>query len=69
MKRLFSRKAIQLMVAYLIVIFGLVLISIAFFVPPMGTIDPTVLTAFGEILTFSGSLIGIDYHYRYRTQD
>jgi hypothetical protein len=24
------------------------------------------LIAFGEILTFSGSLIGIDYHYRYR---
>jgi hypothetical protein len=22
--------------------------------------------AFGEILTFSGSLIGIDYKYRYR---
>jgi len=57
------------MAAYLIVIFGLVLITVAFFVPPMGTIDPTVLTAFGEILTFSGSLIGIDYHYRYRTQD
>jgi len=69
MKQLLSRKAIQLMVAYLIVLFGLVLITIAFFVPPMGTIDPTVLTAFGEILTFSGSLIGIDYHYRYRTQD
>jgi uncharacterized membrane protein len=24
------------------------------------------LIAFGVILTFSGSLIGIDYHYRYK---
>jgi len=59
-------KRSQLCAAYLIVLFGLVLIAIAFFVPPRGYIDPTVLTAFGEILTFAGSLIGIDYHYRYR---
>ena len=31
----------------------------------MGVIDPMVLTAFGEILTFSGALLGMDYHYRY----
>ncbi|MBQ0118724.1 MAG: hypothetical protein KBS42_03055 [Bacteroidales bacterium] len=35
-------------------------------IDPPGVIDPTVLVAFGEILTFAGSLIGIDYHYRYR---
>lgn len=50
--------------AYALVIFGAVLITIAFFVPPMGVIDPSVLAAFGEILTFVGSLIGIDYHYK-----
>ena len=44
--------------------FGAILILTAFIVPPVGAIDPTVLTAFGEILTFSGSLIGIDYKYR-----
>ena len=37
------------------------LIGAAFFVPPMGVIDPTVLTAFGEILTFAGAVIGVDY--------
>ncbi len=55
---------IQFPMALLLVIFGIAMITTAFFVPPTGVIDPTVLTAFGEILTFAGSLIGIDYHYR-----
>ena len=38
----------------------------SFFCPPMGEIHHSVLIAFGEILTFSGSLIGIDYKYRYK---
>jgi len=46
-----------------------IMITVAFIVPPLGVIDPTVLTAFGEILTFAGSLIGIDYHYRYKSQE
>lgn len=32
------------------------------FIPPKGYIDPTVLTAFGELLTFSAALAGLDYH-------
>lgn len=54
----------QIWLAVTMVIFGMVMITAAFFVPPVGVIDPTVLTAFGEMLTFSGSIIGIDYHYR-----
>ena len=46
--------------------FGVGLTVAAFIVPPTGVIDPSVLTAFGEILTFAGSLIGIDYHYRFK---
>lgn len=57
----------QLIIAYLTAMFGLALIGTAFFVPPKGVIDPSVLAAFGEILTFAGSLIGIDYHYRRKT--
>ena len=34
--------------------------------PPLGEIHNSVLIAFGEILTFSGRLIGIDYKYRYK---
>ena len=58
------RKHAQLVLAISMASFGAILILTAFIVPPVGAIDPTVLTAFGEILTFSGSLIGIDYKYR-----
>ena len=54
----------QILLAVLLVCFGILLITAAFFVPPMGVIDPTVLTAFGEILTFAGEVIGIDYKPR-----
>ena len=37
-----------------------------FVTPPVGEIHHSLLIAFGEILTFSGSLIGIDYKYRYK---
>lgn len=56
----------QICLSVTLVTFGVLLLIAAFLVPPTGVIDPTVLTAFGEILTFSGSLIGIDYHYRYK---
>ncbi len=57
----------QVILAVILVVFGVLLIIIAFIVPPAGVIDPTVLTAYGESLTFAGSLIGLDYHYRAKT--
>ena len=47
-------------------IFGCIMIVAAFIAPPTGEIHPTVLTAFGEILTFAGAILGIDYRYRYK---
>lgn len=58
------KKSLQLWLAVFITAFGVVLIVAAFFVPPLGAIDPTVLTAYGETLTFAGALIGIDYKYK-----
>ena len=46
--------------------FGCALLTAGLFTPPVGEIHHSLLIAFGEILTFSGSLIGIDYHYRYK---
>lgn len=54
----------QLYWAVLVSLAGLALIGAGFYVPPIGVIDSSVLVAFGEILTFSGSIIGIDYHYK-----
>ena len=55
---------IQLFIATSATIFGICLIAVAIMLPPAGYIDPTVLTAYGETLTFAGALIGVDYHYK-----
>ncbi len=59
---------IQIGLAVVLVAFGVALIIAAFIVPPTGVIDPSVLTAFGEILTFAGAVIGIDYRHRDKLQ-
>ena len=59
-------KKIQLLVSVAMCTFGSALLACGFIAPPLGEIHHSVLIAFGEILTFSGSLIGIDYHYRYK---
>ena len=59
-----TKHSLQLILAVSMVIFGIILITAAFFVDPKGHIDPTVLTAYGETLTFAGSVLGLDYHYR-----
>ena len=59
-------KKVQLILAVGLCVFGGMLLVAGFCCPPLGEIHHSVLIAFGEILTFSGSLIGIDYHYRYK---
>lgn len=61
-----NTSVLQLIAATAMCIFGCALLTAAFILPPVGIIDSSVLVAFGEILTFVGSLIGIDYHYKYR---
>ena len=59
---------LQLILAVSMAIFGCVMIVAAFIVPPTGEIHPSVLTAFGEILTFAGAVLGIDYNYKFKTR-
>ena len=59
---------IQLILAVSMAIFGCVMIVAAFLVPPTGEIHPSVLTAFGEILTFAGAILVIDYNYKSKAQ-
>lgn len=61
-----KHKNIQLYTAVGLVIVGVALIIGAFCVPPTGEIHPSILTAFGEILTFAGALMGIDYNYKFK---
>ena len=59
-------KKVQLILAVGLCVFGGTLLVAGFCCPPLGEIHHSVLIAFGEVLTFSGSLIGIDYKYRYK---
>ena len=59
-------RKIQLILSVAMCSFGCILLACGFCAPPMAEIHHSILIAFGEILTFSGSLIGIDYHYKYK---
>ena len=57
-------KKLQLIIATAMCTFGCALLACGFVAHPLGEIHPTILTAFGEVLTFSGALLGMDYKYR-----
>lgn len=57
---------IQLAIAVVVFLTGTGLLIAGFIIAPPGEIHDSVLIAFGEACTFSGSLIGIDYRYRFK---
>lgn len=57
---------LQLISAMLLILVGCGLLIAGFVVAPLGIIDTSVLTAFGEASTFAGALFGIDYTYKYK---
>lgn len=59
-----ARLKLQFIMAVVLIFLGCGLLIAGFIVPPLGEIHPSVLIAFGEILTFVGAIIGIDYHYK-----
>lgn len=61
-----TKLTLQLFAALLLIVVGCGLLIAGFIVAPLGIIDASVLTAFGEACTFSGALFGIDYTYRYK---
>ena len=61
-----TRLTVQLIVAIIVVVVGCSLLIAGFIVPPVGIIDNSILVAYGEVSTFAGALLGIDYSYRYK---
>ena len=57
---------IQLCIALVLCLAGIVLLFIGIAIPPEGEIHSSVLVAFGEVSTFAGALFGVDYRYRFR---
>lgn len=56
----------QLILGIILAVAGLVLIFTGMWIEPIGEIHNSVLIAFGEVSTFSGALIGVDYRYSYQ---
>ena len=61
-----KRLTVQLIIAILLTLSGIVLLFSGFWIDPQGLIDSSVLVAFGEISTFAGALFGVDYSYKFK---
>lgn len=62
-----EKMTIQLWLGVFLAVTGVALLWTGLFIHPVGIIHPSVLTALGEVFTFSGALIGIDYSYKFKT--
>lgn len=56
----------RLMVSLILILSGIALLTIGLFFQPKGEIHFSVLSAFGEMGTLAGAIMGVDYHYRYK---
>ena len=63
-KNMKDKLTIQLLTAALLSIGGLIMLFCGVFIDPQGQVHESLLVAFGEVATFSGALMGIDYVYK-----
>ena len=61
-----KERILQLITAAVLALGGLILLFVGMLIDPQGQIHETVLVAFGEVATFAGSIIGIDYRYKFK---
>ena len=57
---------LQLALGAFLVVVGVVLLFLGFYAPAVGEIANSVLVAYGEVSTFAGALIGVDYTYKFK---
>ena len=50
----------QSVLAFVLVIFGMVVVMLALYMPPVGEIHPSIITVFGMLLVAAGAFLGID---------
>lgn len=55
---------VQLITAAVLAMGGMILLFCGVFIAPQGEIHESILVGFGEIVTFCGALMGVDYVYR-----
>ena len=64
-----KRLTVQLTMAILLTMSGIVLLFCGFWIDPQGKVYNSVLVAFGEISTFVGALFGVDYSYKLKIKN
>ncbi|MBO6306320.1 MAG: hypothetical protein J6M55_02315 [Paludibacteraceae bacterium] len=64
-----KERILQLATAAVLAIGGLALLYVGALLAPQGEIHESVLIGFGEVATFAGSIMGIDYFYKTRSND
>lgn len=68
-KNFTKAEKIKLYLCVALCAFAALMLTGAFFAPPTGLIDQSILIALAEILAFSGSLAGINYNYSTRMKE
>lgn len=64
----FKRKmTAQSILAFILVVFGMVVVMLALYMPPIGEIHPSVITVFGMLLVAAGAFLGIDLNFQLRS--
>ena len=61
-----KKLTLQLLLGAFLVVVGVVLLFLGFYAPIVGEITNSVLVAYGEVSTFAGALIGVDYKYKFQ---
>lgn len=68
MKRLSTetKLTIQVIISIVLIAAGLTLLFLGFYADPHGEIHDSVLIGYGEVSSFAGALLGIDYSYKFK---
>lgn len=61
------RLTAQSVLAFVLVVFGMVVVMLALYMPPVGEIHPSVITVFGMLLAAAGAFLGIDLNFQLKT--
>lgn len=59
-----SKITAQTVMAFLLLIFGMVMLMVSLYMPPVGEIHPTVIAVFGMMLVAAGAFMGIDLNFQ-----
>lgn len=54
----------QTVMAFILIIFGMIILVISLYMPPVGEVHPSVITVFGMVLAAAGAFMGIDLNFQ-----